>query len=197
MSLFQKRDWVGATAAELIPPRGTPTRGTAQVTNDTALRHSAVWASLRLRANLVSTMPVDSFRRVGGVQVETPKLPILVNPGGERVDIQEWLYSGQIELDRAGNNFGLITERNVFGLPNLIDLLPSSAVSVHIKNGELDHYRVGTEKYDPADVWHEKQYTLAGLHVGLSPVAYAAWSIGEYLSIQDFALDWFGTGGVP
>jgi HK97 family phage portal protein len=35
------------------------------------------------------------------------------------------------------------------------------------------------------------------MHVGLSPVAYAAWSIGEYLSIQDFALDWFGKGGIP
>jgi HK97 family phage portal protein len=28
-------------------------------------------------------------------------------------------------------------------------------------------------------------------------VAYAAWSIGEYLSIQDFALDWFGNSTVP
>jgi phage portal protein BeeE len=46
-------------------------------------------------------------------------------------------------------------------------------------------------------IWHEKQYTVAGLHVGLSPIAYAAWSIGEYLSIQDFALDWFGNSTVP
>jgi phage portal protein BeeE len=28
-------------------------------------------------------------------------------------------------------------------------------------------------------------------------VAHAAWSISEDLSIQDFALDWFGNGGVP
>jgi HK97 family phage portal protein len=35
------------------------------------------------------------------------------------------------------------------------------------------------------------------MHVGLSPVAYAAWTIGEYLSIQDFALDWFGNGTIP
>jgi HK97 family phage portal protein len=51
--------------------------------------------------------------------------------------------------------------------------------------------------YPPEKVWHEKQYTVAGLPLGLSPVAYAAWSIGEYLSIQDFALDWFGNMTMP
>jgi HK97 family phage portal protein len=194
VSLQHKRSWPpGTTAADLIPLRTAwPSTGTAVVTAETALRHSAVWACLRLRANLVSTMPVDSYRRVGGVQVETPKLPILVNPGGERVDILEWLYSSQFDLDRSGNAFGLVVERNGFGLPNRIDLVPVAEVSVRVKNGEVDSYRVGSETYQPDEVWHEKQYTVAGLHVGLSPVAYAAWSIGEYLSIQDFALTWFG-----
>ena len=205
MSLQHKRDldgyygdYPGATAAQIIPPRTHfGAAGMVAVTAETALRHSAVWACLRLRANLISTMPVDSFRRVGGVQVETPKLPILVSPGGERVDILEWLYSSQVDLDRAGNAFGLVAERNGFGLPHRIDLVPCSDVSVVVKGGEVDHYRIGSEKYQPSEVWHEKQYTVAGLHIGLSPVAYAAWSIGEYLSIQQFALDWFGNGQHP
>jgi HK97 family phage portal protein len=191
-------DFPGATAAQLIPPRTSyGTVGTVPVTNATALRHSAVWACLRLRANLISTMPVDAFRRVGGVQVEVPKTPILVTPGGDAVDILEWLYSSQFDLDRAGNAFGLVTERTGFGLPARIDLVPVGEVAVKIKQGRIDSYRIGSEEYDPADVWHEKQYTVAGLHVGLSPVAYAAWSIGEYLSIQQFALQWFGNGQHP
>ena len=205
MSLLHKRDlsgyygdFPGATAAQVIPPRTNyGTAGNVVVTNETALRHSAVWACLRLRANLISTMPVDSYRKVAGVQVETTKLPILVNPGGERVDILEWLYSSQFDLDRSGNAFGLITERNGFGLPNRIDLQPSSSVSVKVKDGEIEHYRIGNQKYQPQDVWHEKQYTVPGLHVGLSPIAYAAWSIGEYLSITQFALNWFGNNRIP
>lgn len=199
MSLLHKRDYAGATAAELIPQRTTMKAGTVVVSQDTALRHSAVWAALRTRANLISTMPIDCFRRVGGVQVEVPKPPVLVNPGGELVDALEWLYSSQFDLDRGGNVFGLITERSGFGggLPARIDLQPLSSVSVQIRDGQIWKYRFGSELYDPVDVWHEKQYTVAGLHVGLSPVAYAAWSIGEYLSIQDFALDWFGNGGIP
>lgn len=185
------------TAADLIPPRpAAGSTGTAVVTNETALRHSAVWACLRLRSNLVSTMPVDVYRRVNGVQVEVPKPPVLVNPGGDRVDIQEWLYSSQFDLDRAGNAVGLITARDGLGLPARIELQPICEVAVRVKDGALT-YRIGGVDYDPSEVWHEKQYTVAGLPVGLSPVAYAAWSIGEYLSIQEFALDWFGNGAVP
>lgn len=204
MSLQHKRDpggyygdYAGATAAQLIALRTAQRAGTAVVTSETAMRHSAVWASLRLRANLVSTMPVDAYRLVGGVQVEVGKPPILTIPGGDRVDMGEWLYSTQVDLDRAGNCFGLITERTGYGLPARIDLVPVAEVTVRIKAGKLDKYRIGQEEYDPSEVWHERQYTMAGLHVGLSPLAYAAWSIGEYLSIQQFALDWFGNGQHP
>jgi HK97 family phage portal protein len=206
VSLFRaRRDHAGATANELIPPRQAQRAGTVAVTSDVAMRHSAVWACLRLRADHVSTMPVDCYRDVGGVQVEVPKPPVLVNPGGERVGIQEWLYSSQCDLDRAGNAIGIITERSGFGsgtgagigLPARINLVPCSEVSIRVTKGEIDYYRIGQEKYQPQDVWHEKQYTVPGLHVGLSPVAYAAWSIGEYLSIQQFALDWFSGGAHP
>lgn len=179
-----------------IPPRPTARPGVVPVTKETALRHSAVWACLRLRANLISTMPVDVYRKVGGVSVEVPKPPVLINPGGERVKMHEWLYSSQFDLDRAGNAIGLITARDGLGLPARIELQPLDGLVLRKRKGALK-YVIGGKEYDPSEVWHEKQYTVAGLEVGLSPIAYAAWSISEYLSIQDFALDWFGSGGIP
>lgn len=197
MSLFRRRSIVGPTAGELIPPRPSGRSGGVSVTQETALRHSAIWACLRLRANLVSTMPVDVFRKVDGIQVEVKPPPVLVNPGGEKVDIQEWLYSSQFDLDRAGNAVGLITARDGLGLPARIELQPISEVSIKGTGSEITEWTICGTRYDPSLVWHEKQYTVAGLPLGLSPVAYAAWSIGEYLSIQQFALDWFGNGGMP
>ena len=196
MSLFNRRSLPMPTAAELIPPRTSTHAGTVFVTNDTALRHSAVWACLRLRADMVSTMPVDVYRRVGGVQVQLPKPPIMVNPGGDQVDWIEWLYSSQFDLDRAGNVFGLITQVNALGLPARIDLQPLSECTVLVQSGELS-YRIRGKSYTPDKVWHERQFTVSGMPVGLSPVAYAAWSIGEYLSVQEFALEWFGDGTIP
>jgi len=193
---FHKRAYPGQTADQLIPARTEQRSGSAVVTNDTAMRHSAVWACLRLRANLISTMPVDVYRKVDGIQVEVPKPPVLSKPGGERVEMPEWLYSSQVDLDRAGNCCGLITAVDGLGFPARIELVPIGEVTVRRRKGVLK-YRIAGVEYDPGEVWHEKQYTLAGLPFGLSPVAYAAWSIGEYLSIQEFALDWFGTGAVP
>lgn len=198
MSLFRR----AATLSELADFRSrAPARtGTTHVTNDSALRTSAVWACLRLRADLISTFPIDAFRDVSGRAVEVPKPPVLVNPGGERVSADEWMYSTQFDLDRAGNCFGLITERDARDRPARIDLVALSDVTVRVKDGEIEEYRIGQDTYRGErlrDVWHEKQFTVAGLHVGLSPTAYAAWAIGEFQSIQQFALDWFGDGSIP
>jgi HK97 family phage portal protein len=176
---------------------------TVHVTNDSALRHSAVWAALRLRADLVSMMPIDVYRQVQGLQVEVPKPPVLINPGGSEVGIKEWMYSTQFDLDRAGNCFGIITERTGVigpdgrGLPGRIDLVELGEVTVRAKGSQISKYKICGVDYDPWDVWHERQYTVAGFPLGLSPVAYAAWSIEESLNAQQFARDWFGAGIVP
>lgn len=190
-------DFGGATATDLIPARVSIVGpNLPAVTTDTAMQHSGVWAALRLRANLLSTLPLDVFRKVDGIQVELAKPPVLKNPSGDRVTMQEWLYSTQIDLDRTGNAFGVITERNGTGLPNRIDLVCASDVTVRIRSGKLS-YQIGSTTYEPEQVWHEKQYTLSGLPVGLSPIAYAAYTLAKHRSINDFALTWFSGGGVP
>ena len=193
-------DHAGATGAQLIPPRVAAAPGLPPVTHETALRHSAVWACLRLRADLVSTFPVDIFRAVTvdgrKIDVEMPKPPMFRLPGGELVDWVEWMYSSQVDLDRAGNVVGLITERNAAGLPGRIDLQPITSCTLREYHDQIE-WKIDNKTYTPAQVWHEKQFTVAGLPVGLSPVAFAAWTLGEHASIQDFALSWFSGGGVP
>lgn len=198
MSLFTRGyngPWPPAQA--YIPARVTNTRGRPQVNNESALRHSAVWACLRLRANLISTLPLQTFRTVNGIDVQVPPAPVLLDPQGDGMDMDEWLWATQFDLDRAGNTFGIIKQRNAYGLPSTIELVPVDQVSAVIKQGVLTNWRIGSELQDPKNIWHEKQYPAPGLAVGLSPIAHAAWSIGEYLSIQEFAQGWFGNGGIP
>lgn len=196
MSLFARRG-LGDTSNNLVPSRAARRTGSVSVSADSALRTSAVWAALRLRADLVSTMPLDVFRRVGGIQVEVPKPPVLVNPGGDRVDMQEWLYSSQFELDRTGNVFGIISEVDALGNPRRVDLVDSATVVVRVNtNTGVVSYRIGGDEYTDAEVWHERQFTIPGLVMGLSPVAYAAWSIGQYQSAVEFGLEWFGNGAM-
>lgn len=197
MSLFKKRVADLAQTQIALYGRSATNSSMPAVSADSAMRSSAVWACLRLRADLISTLPVDVYRRVQGVQVEVPKPKLLVDPGGSKVSITEWMYSTQIDLDRYGNTFGLITERDGQNLPSRIDLLPAGEVTVRAKGSDITEFRYGGRSYTPPEVWHEKQFTVAGLPVGLSPIAYAAWSIGGYLSAQEFALGWFTNGGHP
>lgn len=186
------------TAVQLLAERtaGRTARG-RNVSRDDAMRHSAVWACLRLRADIISSMPVDVFKRVGDIQVEQTKPPVMIEPGGKRLLWNEFLYSTQVDLDSVGNTVGIITARDARGLPARIELQNIDEVTFKGKGPVLTKVRIGREEYDPEQVWHEKQFTASGVPVGLSPIAHAAMSIRGYLSAQEFADDWFANSTVP
>lgn len=202
------RDFQGVAPNSMIPPRGISKRGGAIVTETTSLRHSAVWACLRLRADLVSTMPIDCYRsgtgELKGIDIEVPRPPVLVNPGGDEWDYVDWMTASQHSFDGSGNVIGLISEYDGNNLPSRIDLQNMSSVTVIQRKGQrFPIYKIDGTEYsnDPSkkrkEVWHERQFPVPGLAVGMSPLMFAAWSVGEFLSIQDFVLDWFGGGAVP
>lgn len=184
------------TAADLIPSRNGRTRSRS-VSSAQALNNSVVWACLRLRADLISTSPVDCYRDIDGRAVNIKSPAVLVNPGGATVNIIEWLYSTQMDLDRFGNCFGIITARDGLGLPARIELVPAESVAVQATGSVVTSFRVGQSNYEPRDIWHEKQFTVAGVPVGLSPLAHAALTLSTAQSAQEFAADWFAGSGVP
>ena len=184
------------SAEDLVPSRRRAGRSHS-VSTEEAMKNSVAWACLRLRADMISTSPVDCYRNLNGRAMSVPTPPVLVNPGGATVDIVEWLYSTQIDLDRFGNTFGVISARDGLRLPSRIDLLPAESVTVLTSGGNITGFRSGSTVYDPSDIWHEKQFTTAGVPVGLSPFAAAALTLSTSKSAQEFAADWFSGSGVP
>ena len=197
MSIFFNRA-ATMTAGEMIADRSRGRRtGGGNVSLAQARRVSAWWAAQRLRADLISTMPVDVFRRVGGVQVQQAKGPLFITPEGSGSLWCEWMYSTTIDLDSVGNTVGIISAVDGFGLPSVIELQPSSDVVVRrSKSGVID-YKIGATTYKASQIWHEKQHTVSGSPVGLSPLAHAALAMNPGLSAAQFALDWFQNSTVP
>jgi HK97 family phage portal protein len=201
----------GPGASELYPRRLPMATGRPLVTADTGLKHSAVWACIRLRNDLISTLPIDVFRKVnlgnGPVQVECPVPSVLVTPGGVEGSITgpsvpqilwpEWCYSSGVELDRTGNSIGLIREKDGNGMPVRIDLQASSDCGFRGVGSQITKYRIGNKWYDPPDIWHERQFTVSGIPIGLSPIMYAATAIGQYMAVEEFATEWFASGAIP
>lgn len=188
----------GITASELLEERTLLRSGSsARVSRDQALRNSAAWACLRLRADLISTMPVDVYRRMNGVQVEQSKPPVMITPGGKEVRWMQHMYSTQVDLDSVGNTVGVITAIDGLGLPARIELANMDEVTFIGKGSKITKYRIGSTEYDPPQIWHEKQFTVSGVPVGLSPIAYAALTLQTSLSAQQFAHDWFTNSTTP
>lgn len=164
--------------------------------DDAALRVSALWAARRLRASLISTMPRDVFRRLpDGRAVEVTRTGFFNRPSS-LFDWQEWMAASQGDLDMYGNFFGIVTLRDGSGRPAAVEPTPAIEWTVRMVNGRPEYRRLG-RLIDSQDVWHERQYVVTGLPVGLSPVAYAAQSIEHSLSAQQFAVQWFTSGAAP
>jgi len=148
-------------------------------------------------------MPIDVFRKssAAGLAVSVPTPPVLLTPDeiadGHPMFIGEWMYSGQVSLDSAGNNFGVIRATDSFGLPAKIELVSPDDVSLRIKGGKIVEYRIGGELTAARHIWHERQFTVAGLPIGLSPITYAAMALAGGITAQQFAIDWFVNGAVP
>lgn len=181
---------------DLIPGRGSATRS-HYVSSDQALKNSVVWACLRLRADLISTSPIDCYRDLDGRAIDIKSPAVLIAPGGASVNILEWMYSTQMDLDRFGNCFGIITARDGLGLPARIELVPAEMVTVKATGSTITSFRIGQTTYEPRDIWHEKQFTVSGVPVGLSPIANAALALSVSMSAQEFAADWFAGSAVP
>lgn len=192
---------LGDTPNELIPTRNGRALNAPMLPKDSELRASAVWAALRLRANLISTLPLKVYKMRDGRQITADATPVILSPGalflgGQLSPIDEWLYATQMDLDRFGNAFGIIVARDAAMRPARIDLVPADQVTVRVHKGELS-YKIAGEKFSPFEVWHERQYVAAGLPVGLSPVAYSALTLGQYTNSQQFASEWFTNGAIP
>jgi len=192
----QRRD-LATLPQDLIPPRPSGRYSDVAVTSQTALQNSAVWACVRLISDLVSTLPLDVFTSVGDIDVEVPAPRVLTNPA-PGWDIHDWMHATEWDRQLLGNTISLITQVDGMGYPTQLEPCSARNASVR-KRANDDGYKwvIDGKEYDPSEVWHERRYPVPGFVLGLSPIAYAAWTLSEATSMQHFAADWFQGGGTP
>lgn len=197
-----RQDRAGAdTLSYMLGDASRISRSTSRVrsiSQDQAFKNSVWWAALTLRANVVSSFPMQVFRPAPGdllARVMSP--PKIFDEPFPGVDVSQFQFGAQMDKDRYGNFVGIIRSRNVYGTVTEVEPARMDDCTARVVGNKIVQWRVGDESFDPADIWHEKQYVLSGFPLGLSPLAHAAWSMGLYQSAQDFVLDWFAVGASP
>jgi HK97 family phage portal protein len=150
------------------------------VTPEQALRHSAVWACVRLLADTVSSLPVDVYRR--GDRDPLGELPPLLRSPAAGMTLNDWLYAAMVGLLTRGNTYGQIVDRAGAGLlPSQVELLDPKRVQVD-SNGAIRYV---------------KAYCAPGQVLGLSPIDHARQTVGVGLAAEKYGAQFFGDSATP
>jgi len=189
----------GQAKAE-IPPNsaGGSTWSGVFVNEDQALRLLTVWACVSLISDTISTLPLGTFRDQGAARVRVADPPWLEEPvqGMDRV---EWLGRELVSLLLRGNAYARIVERDGRGFAR--QMLPLHPDDVQPRRGLAGRviYKVAGEEVEPVDMIHIRGLTLPGSrHLeGLSPVGYAAQTIGTALAAEEYGARFFSEGAQP
>lgn len=167
--------------------------GNVNVTPDTALRLSAVWACIRLLGDTISTLPLDAFR--GDEEIPVP--PWLGTPSAGW-SLTEWLYAVMVSLLTRGNGYGLITARSGPRLtPSQVEIVDPDSVSANTNADGSITWRYKGRIIDRQDLWHVRAFVFPGAVLGLSPITYAQETVGLGLATQRFGRSFFQNGASP
>lgn len=185
-----------------IPPiRGADITGrqTVRSNPDIALQASSVWACTRLLADTTSIAPLETFRKTAGLPYRVVDPPVIATPASDLTQ-SEWMHQVMFSLCLRGNGYGHIVGRDKAGRPGQVELLHPDTLDVTVDDdtGQVIYRAKRTNKQIPtADMWHVRGMTPPGSKIGLSPIAYAASTIGLDLAARQFGTDFLEGAGNP
>jgi HK97 family phage portal protein len=162
-----------------------------------ALAIPAVWGAVRLRANIIASLPVGVYRDRDGIPTQMRRPGVLEQPSAD-FGMTSWLHASQIALDLRGNNFGRIVARDpVTYLPTQVELVHPDTVTVRTATDGTVEYRFAGRVQDPFDVWHERQNEVPGSVVGMSPITAAAAALGIIRAAENYGGQFFDEALTP
>lgn len=196
----ERRGW--DSVAEILAMSRPRTYSGVTVDDEQAMRLGAVWQCVDLLAELVSTLPIDQFKRVGtGLPQPMPSSPLLVDPIGDGSGFEVWCRQVMESLLLRGNAFGFVTDIDDQMYPRNIEVLHPDRVSARRDKtfGPVDWYIDDKEvdKWPAGPLWHLAAYNSPGSPVGRSVIRYAAETIGLGIATRKFGAQWFGDGAHP
>lgn len=170
---------------------------TYATTQERALTLVPVYASVRLLADTVATLPLKAYRKVGDERQPMSSLPQLFSQLDDDGTLTDWLHRCMTSLTLRGNAYGLITARDGMAFPTSIEWLSPNDMHCddRIPVRPLWYWR--GRPLPAEDLVHIPWFTVAGKVQGLSPIEAYAQTINVGLQAQEYGSSWFGSGGVP
>lgn len=170
------------------------------VTEETAMQISAVWAAIQLKSGILGSLKLDFYRKDGETRELLTDYPLSVLFNGKVNRYQtrvEFFETTGLNLYLTGNAYCLI-QRTGGQITGLLPLMASQMEVELMRDGSIVYTYtdgVNVTAYSSESIWHLR---LLGNGVkGLSPLQYARNSIGMAISGEEWASNIIGNGGKP
>lgn len=164
------------------------------VTADTALKLSAFWACLNLRAETIGSLPIHLRDDKKQVVRDHPLYSVLHDRPNSMMTAPEYWSMQTAHVDMHGNAVSVIQRRtrdkSVISLEPVAD--PNSA-SMHQRKSGAWFYQIGDEKFDADDILHLRGFSMDGLR-GLPRIDIGRHILASQLSSNDAAMRAFKQG---
>lgn len=168
-----------------------------------ALSVVPVLGAARLLADLVASLtPVLYTTDERGIPVRQPTPSLFAQPSIHGT-LYDWLFRAVFSMAIQGDAIGLVTTRDYYGFPTMIEWLNPEQVAT--QDGKL--YGPGSymkpmwwwwgRPVDPRNLIHIPWFTLPWRVRGLSPIGAYQLTTDINISAREYSANWFGQGGVP
>lgn len=173
------------------------------VSPDSAMQMSAVWACVRLISESIASLPLHVYRRVDvrtRERVSGPLVHLLHSEPNRIMSSFTWRETMAAHVLLWGNGYSLIVRR-ANGEPTEFLPVASKHVKVLRTPGGFVAYDVTMPdgmrvRVPQTDMLHIPGLAFDGV-VGVSPIRYAAQSIGLALAAEQYGAAFFGNGSTP
>lgn len=163
-----------------------------------ALKLSAVKACVRLRANLISQMPVCAYREDrDGYSVPVAVQPELISGPSPTVSRSGWFAQMSVSRDLWGNAFGAVLARDAAGYPTQVEWLRPDSVRASRESyaGRLA-FTLDGQPFPAENMLLVPGMLLPGSPFGVAPLE-GTGLVELARRAQEFGSDWFKNGAVP
>jgi HK97 family phage portal protein len=184
-----------------------PFMGLREIDSKAALGLTAAYASVRLLADVISSFPVDAYRRELGVRRpfrvngQKPSWMTMPIPDEPTYTINQVISETVVSLFMDGNAF-LYAPRDERGVVLEVRVLDPRSVDIY-REGRDVRYKVyqkdRTEAlvYGQDTILHIPLITLPGELRGINPIAQLRNTLSLGLTLEDYATHFFRTGSTP
>lgn len=165
------------------------------VTQDTALKMSAVYASVRLIADTISTLPLDQYIRRDGQRLPyRPREEWVTRPSAQMPRSTFW-QQVIVSLLLDGNAFIRLLRNPDGSIFDMEVLNPHKVRPVRREDGRVE-YRTeyGQRVLGPDEVLHLTELLMPGELRGVSRIEEAKEALGLGIALETYAAKFFGSG---